>query len=178
MSGSDDIGPFDECASASPDFDLLYRSHAPALRRRIRARVNSQEEANDLVQDAFARLLGARSLSSERDHGAFLNTIVRNLLIDRSRRLLSRSPHIPIGPSEEIAVSPDQHQAIEVEQMRKRYSELVQSLPPRTREVFLLHRIEGHCYKEIAARLDISVRTVEWHVAQAIVRIAKGLDEE
>lgn len=140
------------------DLDLLYRNHAARLRRRLRARVKSHDEANDLVQDAFARLLGARSLSRVRDPGAFLNRIVRNLLIDRNRRLSARSPHISIGLGEEIAVAPDQDQRIEVEQMRQRYRELVALLPPRTRQVFILHRIEGHSYKEIAASLDISLR--------------------
>jgi len=175
MSESDDTGALDR-SSARPDLDLLYRNHAPGLRRRLRARVRSHDEANDLVQDAFARLLGARSLARLRDPGAFLNRIVRNLLIDRSRRLSARPPHVSIV--DEIAVPPDQGQAIEVEQMRQRYRDLVALLPPRTREVFLLHRIDGVGYKEIAERLDISVRTVEWHVAQAIVRISKGLDGE
>ena len=178
MSDRDEIGSFGEGDGAAPDFDLLYRNHAPGLRRRLRARVKSHEEANDLVQDAFARLLGARSLSRVRDPGAFLNRIVRNLLIDRSRRLSARSPHVQIGFGDEIAVLPDQGQAIEIEQMRQRYRELVGLLPPRTREVFVLHRVDGHSYREIAARLDISVRTVEWHIAQAIFRIGRGLDGE
>ena len=175
MSQSDDTGALDR-SSDRPDLDLLYRNHAPGLRRRLRARVRSHDEANDLVQDAFARLLGSRSLARVRDPGAFLNRIVRNLLIDRSRRLSARPPHVSIV--DEIAVPPDQGQAIEVEQMCQRYRDLVALLPPRTRDVFLLHRIEGVGYKEIAERLDISVRTVEWHVAQAIVRISKGLDGE
>ena len=176
MPDRDDIGSVG--TSDGPDLDLLYRNQAPLLRRRLRARVKSHEEANDLVQDAFARLLGTRSLALVRDPGAFLNRIVRNLLIDRSRRLVYRSQHVPIGLGEDIAVPPDQGQAIEVEQMRKRYRELIASLPPRTREVFVLHRVDGHSYTQIAQRLDISVRTVEWHVAQAIVRISRGLDEE
>jgi len=178
MPDRDDIGSFCAEDRVGPDFDLLYRNHAPALRRRLRARVRSHEEANDLVQDAFARLLGARSLSSVRDPCAFLNRIVRNLLIDRSRRLSARFPHVSIDVDADIAVAPDQGQEIEVEQMRQRYRELVQLLPPRTREVFILHRLDGHSYKDIAARLDISVRTVEWHIAQAIVRISRGLDGE
>jgi len=48
-------------------------------------------------------------------------------------------------------------------------------LPRRTREVFLLHRLEGLAYKEIAAQLGISIRTVEWHVAEAILRIGRDL---
>jgi len=71
-------------------------------------------------------------LSLVRDPGAFLNRIVKNLLIDRSRRLSARSPHVPIDDGDEIAVAPEHGQAIEVEQMRQRYRELVASPPPRT----------------------------------------------
>jgi len=155
---------------------LLYREHAAALRRRVRARVGSGEEASDLVHEAFARLLVATGLQRLREPEAFLSRIVRNLLIDRARRLSSRGAHVPIELAPEQSVRADQADAIEVEQMRDRYREAVASLPERTREVFLLHRVDELSYKDIAARLEISVRTVEWHIAEAIVRIGRGLD--
>lgn len=158
--------------------DLLYRDHAATLRRRLRARLGSSDEANELVHDAFARLLGARPTSGVRDPGAFLNRIVRNLLVDRSRRRTARPVHVALDREADLAVAPDQGDAIELEQMRRRYKDVVASLPPRMREVFVLHRIDGLSYKDIAARLDISVRTVEWHIAQAIVRISRALDCE
>ncbi len=158
--------------------DLLYRSQAPGLRRRLRARLGSSEDANDLVHDAFARLAGAQPRGGLRDHAAFLNRIVRNLLIDRSRRLKTRAPHIALDDRLEIAVSADQADAFDLEQMRKRYRDAVALLPERMRLVFTLHRIEGLGYREIADRLDISVRTVEWHIAEAIVRITRTLDSE
>jgi RNA polymerase sigma-70 factor (ECF subfamily) len=61
--------------------------------------------------------------------------------------------------------------------MQDRYREIVATLPNRMREVFLLHRVDELGYKEIAAHLGISVRTVEWHIAEAIIRISKGLDD-
>lgn len=156
---------------------LLYRGHASRLRRRLRAQIGSNEEASDLVQDAFARLLGSASLDRLREPEAFLNRIVKNLLIDRSRRVANRAAQVPIDEAPDIAVPPDQADAIEVEQMRDRYREIVASLPNRMREVFILHRVEDLSYKEIAVRLDISVRTVEWHFAEALVRIGRGLDD-
>jgi RNA polymerase sigma-70 factor (ECF subfamily) len=158
--------------------DLLYRDHAATLRRRLRARVGSTEDANDLVHDAFARLLGTHRLQSVGDPAAFLNRIVRNLLIDRARRLAARAPHPSTEMEIDIPVPPEQGQAIELEQMRRRYREIVLTLPPRMREVFVLHRVEELSYKEIATRLDISIRTVEWHIAEAIVRISRGLDTD
>ena len=56
--------------------ETLYRDEAPRLRRRLRARVGSPEEAADLVHEAFARLLGARQ-QAVRNPGAFLNRVVR-----------------------------------------------------------------------------------------------------
>lgn len=158
--------------------DLLYRDQAGLLHRRIRARVGSPEEASDLVQEAFSRLLGARAGQPLRNPGAFLNRIVRNLLIDRGRRNAVRPPFVSLEPGTDIAVPPDQGRALELDQMRRRYREIVDTLPPRTREVFLLHRVDELGYREIAERLGISIRTVEWHVAQAIYRIGKELDGE
>lgn len=165
-------------SDAQRHVDLLYRDRAGALQRRVRAQVGSPEEACDIVQEAFTRLLGARTGASLRNPGAFLNRIVRNLLIDRSRRNAVRPPLVPLEFDSDIAVPPDQSQALELDQMRQRYREIVDALPPRTREVFLLHRIDELGYREIAERLDISIRTVEWHIAQAIYRIGKELDEE
>ncbi len=158
--------------------DLLYRDHAPRLRRRLRAELRSSDDASDLLHDAFARLLGAGALDRLLKPEAFLNRILRNLLIDRSRRLARRATHVELDDELGLAVPAVQGDALEAEQMRQRYREVVASLPERMREVFLLHRVEQLSYKEIAARLGISARTVEWHIAEAIVRIGRGLDAE
>ena len=178
------IGADDGVESAQPGddararVDLLYREHGPAIRRRLRARLGSTEEANEVLHDAFARLLGARPLDTVREPGAFLNRIVRNLLVDRSRRRSTRPVHVTFDSEHDCSVPPKQGQTIEYEQMRDRYRQVIASLPPRMRQVFVMHRIEELSYKEIADRLDISVRTVEWHIAEAIVRLSKGLDFE
>ena len=65
--------------------------------------------------------------------------------------------------------------AAEVSDMRERYRKAIDGLPPRTKEVYLLHRAEELGYRQIADQLGISIRTVEWHVAQAIVRINKSI---
>ncbi|WCM26345.1 sigma-70 family RNA polymerase sigma factor [Sphingomonas sp. QA11] len=158
-------------------FDVLYREQAPRLRRWLGARLRSSEEANDLVQDAFARLLGSGARESLRQPEAFLNRIVRNLLIDRSRRVSNRTPHVPIDDAHAPAARATQEDAIELAQLRQRYRTAVDALPPRTRQVFLLHRKDGLGYKEIATQLGISIRTVEWHVGEALLRIGKDLGQ-
>lgn len=156
--------------------ELLYRDHAPRLRRRIGAQLRSSEEASDVVQDAFARLLGSGACNALRQPEAFLNRIVRNLLVDRSRRLANRTLHDAIDDANEPSVRPTQADALELAETRERYRAAVAALPPRTREVFVLHRVHGLSYKAIACELGISQRTVEWHFAEAILRIGKELE--
>lgn len=158
--------------------DLLYREHAAALRRRLRAHLGSTEEANDVLHDAFARLLGAQTQDGIREPRAFLNRILHNLLVDRKRRRSTRPVHVAIDSECDQAVPPEQAQTLEFDQMRDRYRQLVAALPPRMRHVFVLHRLEGLSYREIADHLDISIRTVEWHISEAIVRISRGMDRE
>lgn len=157
--------------------DALYREQAPRLRRWLDARLRSSEDAHDVVQDAFARLLGSSIRDGLRQPEAFLNRIVRNLLIDRSRRAANRMAHVPIDAANEPETRATQEDAIQLDQMRIRYRAAVDALPPRTREVFLLHRLEGLGYKDIATQLGISIRTVEWHVGEALVRIGKELGQ-
>lgn len=160
-------------ATSEARFESLYREEAPRLQRRLRATLRSAEDARDVVQDAFARLLGTRTLP--REPVAFLNRIVRNLVIDRSRRQSARGPELPLDDDNEPRIEPTQSDAIELAQTRAQYRASVEALPTRTREVFLLHRREGLAYKEIAEQLGISIRTVEWHIAEAIVRIGRDL---
>lgn len=178
--------PEQDAPRGAPDagrLERLYRDQASRLRRRLAARLASREEAHDLVQDAFAHLVGSGALRRLRTPEAFLGRIVRNLLIDRERQRLSRGVHVAIDEGiadaeAGLAIPPAQHDELELAQMRQRYQAAVATLPPRMREVFLLHRVEDVAYKEIAARLDISIRTVEWHVAEAVVRIARLLEDE
>jgi RNA polymerase sigma factor (sigma-70 family) len=177
MTPADDrepIGAADD-EEARRRVETLYRAQAGRLTRRLRARLGSREEARDVLHEAFARLLGSGAVQQLREPEAFLNRILRNLLIDRARR-----PAPIAQPFEEdlVAVRADQADALELEQMKKRYREIVARLPARMREVFLLHRVDGLCYKAIAERLGISIRTVEWHMAEAIVRIGRELDAD
>lgn len=164
-------------ADAQQTLARLYRDEAPRLRRRLRARL-AADEACDVVQDAFARLLGSGGLGSLRRPEAFLNRIVANLLIDRARRAATRGEQLRIDEDIELSVAADQVEQIELAQMQERYRAAVARLPDRMQQVFILHRVDELGYKEIAVQLGISTRTVEWNMAQAILRMTRMLEDE
>ena len=168
----------DATDNVGQDLRTLYHQEAPRLLRFFRRRSVDKEDSPDLVQEAFLRFLRAGAQTSDRPV-AYLHRIARNLLFDRSRRQARRRAVFDAKPLEKDAASvpPDQAYAIEASQLMQSYQQAVNTLPPRTREVFLLHRVEELSYRQIAERLGIGLRTVEWHLAEALVRIRQTLDD-
>lgn len=155
-------------------FEAVYRREAPKLLSFLKRRIWLEEDRHDLVQEAFTRLVASQSAAATSNPGAYLQGIVRHLLADRVRAWAKARSFDPVVYSADVDVAgPDA--IAEINDMRQRYRLAVESLPPRTKEVFLLHRAEELGYRQIAEQLGISIRTVEWHVAEAIVRIGKSI---
>ena len=159
-------------------FDRLFREEAPKLARFFRRGGTHHDDVADLVQESFVRLVGATPEASVRTPQAYLRRIARNLLFDRSKRLSHRlaGMHVPYDEQCGPVLPPEQTQAIEARQTLMIYERALQELTPRTREVFTLHRDHERTYREIAAELGITVGTVEYHIARALVHIADTLD--
>lgn len=158
----------------------LYRAEAPRLTRYFRRRIGEADEAPDLVQEAFARLAAFMAREGLANPAPYLQRIARNLLFERSRRRWRRmaAAHVAIGEEDDIAVPPAQDEALVHADLMARYEDAVQGLPDRTREAFLLHRLDELTYREIAERLGISIPTVQYHVGRALAHISTALETE
>lgn len=157
----------------------VYSREAPRLSRFFRRHLGAIDDVADLVQESFLRFLRVASASSIDHPSAYLHRIARNLVFDRARTIGRRgslSHGIDIDQVE-LPVPPDQSYQIEADELMEAYELALAELSPRTREVFILHRAEGLSYKQIAGQLGIGVRTVEWHIAEALVRIRRSLDQ-
>lgn len=156
----------------------LYHSEGARLLNAARRRTGDPDDAADIVHDAFARLLQARPTSTLRTPAAYLHRIVRNLLRDRAKladqRFVDRS--VAVEDALAPAVPPEQEWNLEAADLMTRYRTAVDALPPRTREVFLLHRVDELRYREIAKRLNITVATVEYHMARALSQLDQALE--
>ncbi len=157
--------------SPTPHADVraLYINHHAWLLGWLRKRMRHGDHAADLAHDIFVHILGKpEQLQQLRQPRAWLSTVAHGLLVDRVRRqrveraYLEAIAHLP-----EAEVPSPESQLILLETLT-RVDALLNGLPPKVRMAFLLSRLEGLSYKEIAERLAVSLSSVEKYMASAI----------
>lgn len=144
-------------------------------------RVNNRDEAEDLTQEVFVRLVGLASLHDIDRAEAFVFRIASNLLRDRSRRA-KRWRWQTKGTLDHHAVEEIVKELVEdrgperVLLGRETLAEVLRALDElgdRTRDIFLLFRLEGMKQHDIAILHGISRSTVEKHVMKAVSHLAR-----
>ena len=149
------------------------------LLRRIAWVTRKPAEAEDLLHSAYVRLQEYSSRHVVENPSAFLVRTAANLAIDGARQTISRR-ETALSPADFVEIADDRPLQDEVLAARNRLEKVrlsLTELTPRTRTIFLMHRVEGLKYREIAARLDITVSAVEKHVAKAVVHLANQAGE-
>jgi RNA polymerase sigma-70 factor (ECF subfamily) len=145
----------------------------------LQRRGQSVDDAEDLIQEAFARFHRAGHRAQDADARPLLFAISKNLLKDqwkaanRERARLASQDLDDVAAAWETAPSDapaaDRH-AIAREELAS-VAQTIRDLPPRCRDAFLLHRFEDLSYRQIAQRLGVSVSMVEKHLAEALRRL-------
>jgi RNA polymerase sigma-70 factor (ECF subfamily) len=151
-----------------------YLENKVALNRYLRRFSPSREAAADLAQEAFLRAFAAESGRMIEAPKAFLFKVAKNLALNELARQSTMAIE-PLGDFEGQDVLEDSSQAAveDVVGGRERVRLLaraIAALPPQCAKVFILRNMQGLSQKEIAVRLNISVRTVENHVAVGLSR--------
>ena len=155
--------------------EALYRKEAPRLLRSLARRVASKEDARDLVQESFARLahLAGSQLRRLAEPEAYLGAVARNLMRDRAREAARQGAHLHIVPDAEAVPAHDQQRQLEDRDMLNRLEAAINRLKPKTRDIFVAHRVHGLSYAEIAKRTGLTTKGVEKQMAKAIAQIGR-----
>jgi RNA polymerase sigma factor (sigma-70 family) len=158
------------------DIAIVFQRYHRELKRFLIRRVRSPEIAADLAQETYLRLLRIPNTDKIEDFRGFLFTIAGNLACDYLRQR-SRQEQVDGGPLDSSVPSPAP--SIEALVDAQRHAALLQQvideLTPRRRAVFILYRVEGLSYRDIATVLDMSPRTVEYHLRQALIHCRRRL---
>jgi RNA polymerase sigma factor (sigma-70 family) len=152
----------------------LFRTHNRALSNFLRRRVGRQE-AEDIVQDAFLRLLQDDKMAALEHPRSYLYRVASNLAIDTNRKAKVRfNHHVEDVDFDSLAYDVNERPANQAIEMIF-FQRWLANLPRTCRAVFLLHRVYGLTYPEIAAHLEISLRTVNRNMMRASAYIDKHL---
>jgi RNA polymerase sigma-70 factor (ECF subfamily) len=185
-SAASNVEPLEPAATARTDAEArvflaaLFTKYRGALFRYLAHLVPTTEDAAELVQESYARLLRQNTVSRlEAVARTYLFHTATNLARDHFRRRLSRraSLHLDIDEQPVIDDSADPQRALAWQQTVGAIKAGIRELPPLTRRVFLLSRFRNKTYPEIAAMLGVSTRTVERKMSEAMDVLAKRMGE-
>lgn len=162
---------------SEPSLAELYVQGYSRLLRSISRRLRCPETARDIAQEAFSRLLVSASRTRIQNPLGYLHRVAQQLVVDccRAGDRASRQDvedsvwealPLPAPGPEDIA-----HFRLSL----RRLGEVVSTLPPACRRVFVLCKVNGHSHDEVAAMLGISRSAVEKHVMHAALELRREL---
>lgn len=165
-----------------PNILETYIQNEAALKRFLKRFTAHAADAEDLAQEAFLRAFASEAAQPITSPKAFLFKVARNLALNE-RAKAANATTVPLEGFVENSVVGDVGQVALEDEMdaRQRIHMLARamaSLPPQCSKVFLLRKVHGLSYKEIAEKLGISVSTAEKHAALGLVRCSEYLRRE
>ena len=151
-------------------FELLFRKYYVRLCGFANKFLNDPEESPDVVQEVFTKLWeGRKNIDPEQSLNAYLFMITQNISINKLRRKQVESKYVEIYKLVYIdhhEISP--YESLLALELDDNITSALGKIPPKCRRIFELSRMDGLKYSEIAAALQISVKTVEAQMSKAL----------
>lgn len=162
------------------DMGKLYDNMRVSLLRFASRYFRRPQEIEDVVQEAFVKVIEAQHRRSIEFPEAYLYRATRNLALNaiskRDYKLTSTLGDLmPEGAEFQ---SPSLEHQFESRQNFEQFCRAVRELPVKCQRVYILRKVYGYSQKEIAERMDISLKTVEAHLTKAILRCSDFIDAE
>jgi RNA polymerase sigma-70 factor (ECF subfamily) len=159
--------------------ERLFREHNEALVRFLRGRVGSRNEALEVAQEAYVRLLSLDQPGAVSYLRAFLFKTAANIAIDRRRRDQSYDRVTGGGQLfNEFAENRTPERLVAGEQTLRHLGSLIESMPAKCRAAFVMSQIHGLDAATIATRLGITDSMVRKYVVRALLRCREQMDLE
>ena len=136
--------------------------------------------AEDMVQQVFERLLQRGEVESIENLTGYIYRVAETVFADHLRRAAVRrsQAHDQFDESLHAGVDFSPEHVLAKRERLARVMEILQALPERTRVIFVLRRLEGWKYRDIAERYGISVSAVEKHVERAVEQLSAKMDDD
>ena len=158
------------------NFRFLFDSYFDTVRSYLFYRGAGMDEASDLAQDVFLRLWEKQMEVEPKTALRLLYKIAGDMYISKYRRAKLEMNYLNSLQNENISRSPEDD--LSHRELFENYKKALASLNEKQRTVFLMSRIEGLKYHEIAERLNLSVKAVEKRMNLTLTFLKKALQTE
>lgn len=156
--------------------EKLFNYYYPRLYSFSKTLLKLDEGIEDILQEVFLRIYQNRkNIKSTETFQSYIFTITRNLLLNELRSRLNEHKAKEKIYRESVAREYLLSEKIEFLELQEKLEQIIETLPDRRREIYLLSRKEGLSHKEIAVKLDISEKTVEYHITQSLSEIKRKM---
>lgn len=160
-------------------FQLLFELYSKRIFAFARGYLKSKSEAEEIVQDVFVKVWNAReSINTELSFKSYLFKITYNCIREYFNKQSRENRYKHEILDYAIEFDNRTEERIDYKSLLDLVEEKIALLPPRQREVILLSKKQGIPTKEIAELLEISPRTVEKHLSEALKQLKKDLSED
>ena len=157
-------------------FNQLYKENYKRLCFHAFKIINSREVAEDIVQDVFVKVWNKyESLNLSDNISSYLYRAVLNESLNYIKKQKQNIYDDMTGQNIENHCS-SYELYCDQDDLRMNIRQAINGLPHKTKRVLIMSRKMGFSYKEIANRLNISIKGVEYHMCNALRILRKGLD--
>lgn len=178
-----DILTNDLSAGRKEAFEYLFTTYYPRLRNYASHFVADVDDVEDIIQDCFVNLWNRRAMLTGVSLSSMLFTMVRNGCLN-----FLKHKAIAEGYNASELKQPSGSEALYnydflgsadeellYHELQRQIGDVLQLLPERSRQVFVMSRFDGLRNKEIAERLDISVKVVEKHITKSLAMLREHI---
>jgi RNA polymerase sigma-70 factor (ECF subfamily) len=160
--------------------DQVYRETRVGLVRYISRYFRKTQEAEDVVQEAFVKVIEAQREREIQSPKAYLYQTARNMAFtQQSTKAFKLTDMVgDVFPESDLLLTKSMEEQYEVRENFEVYCRAVRSLPVKCRRAFVLCRVYGYSQKEVAAHMGVGVKAIEGHLARATRRCMDFMDAE
>ncbi|HZL09094.1 MAG TPA: RNA polymerase sigma-70 factor [Prolixibacteraceae bacterium] len=155
-------------------FEVLFYKYRNKVKGFAVKMVPTQIDPEEIVQEVFVKLwIKKETINPEKDFQSYLFSIAKNLLVDHLKSAVNRKLYFVGEHFQQDLLVDDGPENLIRENAEEKLQKLINEIPKRRREIFLLSRFEGLSYKQIAERLNISENTVDSQIRNALAFLRK-----
>jgi RNA polymerase sigma-70 factor (ECF subfamily) len=150
-------------------FKVLYQKYAPKLCGFSRKYLNSDEDAEEIVQEVFLRIWEKReNVDESQSFSSYIFQAAKHRIFNGFRKKVNEQAYLDFVVYANDASSNFTDMAVEYQEIKSKAEAVISAMPPKRQEIFRLSREQGLKNKEIAEKLQISIKTVENQMSQAL----------